>query len=443
MPPDDSGPATAARLEAALARLARLHPKIIDLSLDRLDGLLARLGRPERALAPVVHVAGTNGKGSTLAFIRAGLEAAGRRVHVYTSPHLVRFNERIVVAGETIADRPLADLLDRVERINQDRPITYFEVTTAAALLAFAETPADNVLLEVGMGGRLDATNVVDRPAVTAITRVSMDHMQFLGPTLAAIAAEKAGIAKPGVPLVVGPQAPEADAVIAAHAAAVGAPLSAAGDGPGGWRIEPEDGGFVRVDAHGRRRFADPPLPGRHQRDNLGVAVGCLDVVLGRPVTPAEIAAAAARVRWPGRLQRLDRGPLVDRLPSGWRLWLDGGHNDSAGAALADWAAGRPGSDARPLVVLAGMLESKAPADFLRPLAPHVAALAAIAIPGEPASLPAEALADLAQDAGIAAVAPHATPDAAVDWLAAQAGGADLLITGSLYLAGRILADHG
>lgn len=433
-----SDPASgAARVAAALERLERLHPRKIDLSLDRVYRLLDALGAPHRALAPVVHIAGTNGKGSTLAILRAVLESAGRRVHAYTSPHLVRFNERIRLNGRTIDDHRLADLLDRCEAANDGQPITYFEITTCAALLAFAETPADVVLLETGLGGRLDATNVVARPAVTAITRISMDHMAFLGDTIDRIAAEKAGILKPDVPCVVSPQAePIVVEVIEARAAAVGAPLLLQGRD---WSVSPTDDGFRLSTATGERRWPFPSLPGAHQIANAATALMCLDRLPGGTADTEAISRGLRSVDWPARLQRLTRGPLAMALPADWELWLDGGHNDSAGAALAAWAAAL---EPRPLHLVVGMLDSKDPVPFLAPLAPHAASLTAIPVAGA-AALPPPALAQAAQQLGFPAVGIADGPGAALAALPRPDGPARLLVCGSLYLAGSVLAENG
>ena len=424
--------------DPVLDRLKGLHPKVIDLSLDRVHRLLAALDHPERRLPPVVHVAGTNGKGSTLAFLRAMLEAAGLRVHVYTSPHLVRFHERIRLAGTLIDDDRLAALLEECEVANGGGPITFFEVTTVAALLAFAREPADVVLLETGLGGRLDATNVVDRPAVTAITRISYDHRQFLGDTLEAIAGEKAGIFKPGVPAVIFPQpAEEAARTLAARAEVIGAPVH-------GWSVTPTDGGFRFESARRRIELPLPGLAGAHQIVNAGVALACLDH-LPVVVDDAAVRRGLAAVEWPARLQRLTRGPLVDALPAGWDLWLDGGHNDSAGEVLAvqagRWVEEEP---ERPLLLVYGMLASKEPREFLGPLAPFVTAARTVAIPGEEASLTAEDTAAATRACGIAESAAAADVASALQSLRGRvAGPARVLICGSLYLAGTVLAENG
>ena len=413
--------------------MATLHPKKIDLSLGRMHRLLAALDHPERRIPPVIHIAGTNGKGSVLAICRAILEASGRRVHAYTSPHLVRFGERIVLAGRMVDDDRLADLLNRCEAANGGAPITFFEITTAAAMLGFAETPADVTLLEVGLGGRLDATNVIDRPLASVITRISRDHTQFLGDTIAQIAGEKAGILKPGVPAVAGPQGhADAVAVLTAQAERVGAPLRLHGRD---WQVRSVDGAMAVSRNGAERRWPPPRLPGDHQIGNAATALMALDAA-GLPVADADIAAGLASVIWPARLQPLGSGRHGALLPEGWHLWLDGGHNDSAGEALAAWAVG----DDRPLHLVMGMLASKQPAEFLAPLVPHTARVIAVPIPGE-AAWPPDALAAGARacgvtDAGTAADVPSALRRLAAD----AAGAARVVICGSLYLAGQVLA---
>lgn len=448
------GPA-ATRSDPVLDRLKGLHPKVIDLSLDRVRRLLAALDHPERKLPPVVHVAGTNGKGSTVAFLRAMLEAAGHRVHVYTSPHLVRFHERIRLGGHQggrlIDDDHLAALLEECEVANAGNPITFFEVTTVAAFLAFSRVPADVVLLETGLGGRLDATNVVDKPAVTAVTRISYDHRQFLGESLMEIGSEKAGIFKPGVPVVLAPQ-PEADAlkVLKLRANAIAAPIQS-------WSVEERPDGFRFESAKRKLDLPMPGLAGVHQITNAGVAIACLDH-LPLAVDDDAVRRGLATVEWPGRLQRLTRGPLAESLPPGWELWLDGGHNDSAGEVLArqavDWSRGQHnggqpnegsgGSPALPLLLIYGMLSSKDPFEFLGPLAPFTHALRAVAIPGEEASFTAEESCETAKLCGIR---DHGAADsvnaALADLVAGRRGPARVLICGSLYLAGSVLAENG
>jgi dihydrofolate synthase / folylpolyglutamate synthase len=422
---------TQASSDALLARMMEFHPKIIDLTLDRVWRLLGALGHPERALPPVIHIAGTNGKGSTQAMIRAGLEATGASVHAYTSPHLARFHERIRLAGTLISEADLSALLDECLAANGTDAITYFEITTCAALLAFARSPADYTLLEVGLGGRLDATNVVDAPALCVITPVSYDHQQFLGETLPQIAGEKAGIIKRGVPCVVGPQDDAALEVIEARAARLGAPLLAYGQH---WHVGLEGGRLVYQDENGLLDLPLPNLPGPHQVQNAGMALAALRA-LGRG-QGAE--GAVTRAEWPARMQRLRHGPLVEALPQGV-LWLDGGHNPAAGAAiaatLAQMGVGR-------LWLICGMLNTKDVAGFMRPLQGVAQHLHAVSIPGEAATLPASQTAAAARAAGIAATEAESVASALAE-IAARDPGAQVLICGSLYLAGHILRENG
>ncbi|MCW0183249.1 MAG: bifunctional folylpolyglutamate synthase/dihydrofolate synthase [Zavarzinia sp.] len=423
--------------DRVLERLTRLHPKKIDLSLGRMERLLARLGHPERDLPPVVHVAGTNGKGSTVAYLRAIAEAAGLRVHAYTSPHLVRFAERIRLAGELIGEDALTALLEECERANGEAPITFFEVTTAAALLAFARTPADLVLLEVGLGGRLDATNVVTMPRLCVITPVDLDHRDFLGETIAAIAAEKAGILKPDVPAVVGPQTAEALAVICDRADDLDAPLIVAG---ADFTARPVEDGFLFTGAGLTDwRLPLPALAGPHQIANAASAVAAA-LLLDLPEAAIEIGIAKAE--WPARLQRLTRGPLPALLPGG-ELWLDGGHNPHAARALAEALAAMTARDGRPLALVTGLLSTKDAAGYFGAFAALHPPVVAVTIPGEDAARPAVEVAEAAAGAGLAAeVADNI--EAAVARAAALAGqGARVMICGSLYLAGRVLADNG
>lgn len=418
--------------DAILARMMALHPKVIDLTLDRVWRLLEALDNPQRKMPPVIHIAGTNGKGSTQAMIRAGLEGMGKSVHAYTSPHLARFHERIRLAGELIDEAHLTEILDECYAKNGGIDITYFEITTCAALLAFARTPADYTLLEVGLGGRLDATNVIDDPALTVITPVSIDHEQFLGNTLAKIAAEKAGIIKRGIPCVVGPQPDEALEVIEARAAALGAPLLVYGQH---WHVYEERGRLVFQDETGLLDLPLPALLGAHQIQNAGAALAALRH-LG-----ADDAACEAAMRdavWPARMQRLKTGPLVEAAGEA-ELWLDGGHNAAAGIALADVLAGLP---ARPTHLICGMLNTKDIGGYLRPLAPHVASLHAVSIPGEANTLPADVTAAAATKAGIIAHEAHSVSEALAD-IRAQNKESRILICGSLYLAGNILRSNG
>ena len=414
--------------DSILDRLLGLHPKSIDLVLDRVERLLAEMGNPERAIPPVVHIAGTNGKGSTQAMIRAGLEQAGHRVHAYTSPHLVRFHERIRLAGDLIAETELADILAECEARNAGLPITFFEITTVAAFVAFQRIPADYTLLEVGLGGRFDATNVIT-PKITAITPILLDHQQFLGDTIAEIATEKAGILKRGVPCVVAPQCDAARDVIEDRAARIGAPLLIAGQD---WQVRAENGRMVFEDGDGLLDLDLPRLPGAHQIDNAGTAIAVLRG-LGQG---ADACAAGPRdAEWPARMQRLVRGPLVDRLRQGQQLWLDGGHNAGAGTALARHLA-----TTGPVALVLGMLQTKAAEDFLRPLAPLVSEVRTVQIPNAVSSFDANELAIAASAAG-----HHASSAATVgEAIADLASRHDrLLIAGSLYLAGHVLGENG
>ena len=416
--------------DAILARMMEFHPKIIDLTLDRVHRLLAALDHPERRLPPVIHLAGTNGKGSTQAMIRAGLEAAGDNVHAYTSPHLARFHERIRLAGDLISEPALTALLDECMAANGTDSITFFEITTCAAFLAFSRAPADWTLLEVGLGGRLDATNVVDNPALTIITPVSIDHQQYLGETLPEIAGEKAGIIKRGVPCVVGPQEPDGLAVIEAKAATLGAPLWVHGQH---WTASEERGRLIYQDENGLLDLPLPNLPGPHQIQNAGAAVAALRVLKrGAP------EAAVSRAEWPARMQRLRHGPLAESAPK-VELWLDGGHNPAGGAALAATLARMP---ARETHLICGMLHTKDVRGYMRPLAPHAAKLWAVSIPNEPNTLPAETTRDSARDAGLTAEA-SASVAAALTQIAAGNPQARVLICGSLYLAGQVLKENG
>ena len=409
-----------------------LHPKVIDLTLDRVHRLLAALGNPETRLPPVIHIAGTNGKGSTQAMIRAGLEAEGRVVHAYTSPHLARFHERIRLAGELIGEDALTSLLDECVRANGPDEITFFEITTCAALLAFSRTPADFTLLEVGLGGRLDATNVVARPALTIITPVSLDHQQYLGDTLPQIAGEKAGIIKRGVPVIVGPQAPEGLEVIEAQAARLRAPVLAFGQH---WNVWEERGRLIYQDENGLLDLPLPNLPGPHQVQNAGAALAALRHLGGGE---AACEAAVTRAFWPARMQRLRHGPLPDISPD-IELWLDGGHNPAGGEAVA---ATLERMQKRPTYLICGMLNTKDVKGYMQPLADHVTRLIAVSIPGEKNTLPAEATRDAAIEAGMHAEIAE-TVDAALARIARENPKARVLICGSLYLAGNVLRENG
>lgn len=415
-----------------LERMMALHPKYMDLTLDRMHRLLARMGHPERSLPPVIHIAGTNGKGSTTAMLRAGIEAAGRTVHVYTSPHLARFHERIRLAGDLISEPALTALLDECYEANGGEQITFFEITTVAALVAFARTPADYCLLEVGLGGRLDATNVVDVPALTVITPVSFDHQQYLGEQLSEIAYEKAGIIKRRVPCVIGPQTSDAMQVIEKVAEGLGAPIYAKGQQ---WQAWEEQGRLVFQDENGLLDLPLPNLLGAHQVQNAGAALMGLRL-LDLPETSFE--AAVTRAEWPARMQRLKSGPLVKAAGTA-ELWLDGGHNPAAGAAVAEALSRLP---ERPTNLIVGMLKTKDVCGFLRPLVKKVESLHSISIPGEKNTLTAEETLAAALDTGHNAQTAESVL-AAVQKIANKEPTARILICGSLYLAGQVLRENG
>lgn len=425
-------------IDRVLDRLSRLHPKIIDLSLGRVHRLLDRLGHPERRLPPVIHVAGTNGKGSTVATLRAIFEAAGLTVHVYTSPHLVRFAERVRIAGKLLDDSALIALLEEAEVANGDQPITFFEITTAAAFLAFSRVPADVCILETGLGGRLDATNVVDNPVVTILTPIGLDHQQFLGETLTAIATEKAGIMKPGVPCVVAAQDRETMKVIADRAVELGVPLIVEGRD---FHVEQgEDDQMVFLGATAAWTLPPPRLPGDFQRNNAGFALAALERAF--PQLPLDaLASGLEKVDWPARLQRLRNGPLVDLLPPGWELWLDGSHNPHGAQAVARYLD--TWSD-RPTLAVMGMLSTKDVDGVLEYLAPRFQALRGVDIEGEHNALTG---ADIAARAALHGL-PHAIAVASVqaavkDYLSGDFPPSRILICGSLYLAGTVLKDNG
>jgi len=433
----------AALVDAIHARLLALHPKRIDLSLDRIERLLAALGHPERRLPPVIHVAGTNGKGSTIAFMRAILEAAGKQVHVYTSPNLVRINERFRLAhaggGRLVGDNELAEALAECESKNGGAPITVFEMETAAGFLLFSRHPADILLLEVGLGGRLDATNVVEKPLASVITRLSLDHRDFLGDTLTAIAAEKAGILKSGVRAIVATQEREALAVIERQAARVKAPLRIAGED---WTATEERGRLVYQDSDGLLDLPAPKLYGRHQFENAGLAIASLRTG-GLKLPVAAFEAGMIRVDWPARMQRLAQGRLAALLSPESELWLDGGHNADGGRAIAAALADLEERVSRPLVLVVGMLSTKDSEGFLRNFAGLARRVIAVPIHQDKA-LPATALAEIARGIGIPAMTCSSIEEAL-----AIAGKLDLhpppraLIAGSLYLAGEVLAANG
>jgi dihydrofolate synthase/folylpolyglutamate synthase len=436
--------------DAVLERLTLLHPKLIDLSLGRVRRLLAKLGHPERALPPVIHVAGTNGKGSVIANLRAMLEAAGYAVQAYTSPHLVRFSERVRLSNGLIGEDDLAALLEECEDACQDDPVTFFEITTAAAFLAFSRSPADVLLLEVGLGGRLDATNVVAQPKLCVIAPVSMDHMGFLGDTLTKIAAEKAGILKAGVPAVLGPQRSAAFDAIAAIADGIGAPLvphARPDRNADWWWYETSERGLTVHAGGWSADLPHPALPGVHQAANAALAVTCLRRLDGFDVDEGAMAQGLSNAAWPARLQRLTGGPLADLLPKGAELWLDGGHNAAAGAALGETFAAWAGEDgaARPLYLVLGMMRTKDPVSFFAPLAPLTEQVLAVPIPGEDSSIEPDALADALSRTGAHAT-PHSGVQSALHAIACDAGpglSPRVLICGSIYLAGDVLRRNG
>lgn len=423
--------------DAALARLQALHPKKIDLSLGRMRRLCAALGDPQRALPPVVHVAGTNGKGSTVAYLRAIAEAAGLRVHVFTSPHLVRFAERIRLAGTLITEEHLASVLEHVESANAGEPITFFEITTAAAFQAFSEVEADLCLLEVGLGGSLDATNVIERPAVSVIAPVDYDHREFLGDSLAGIAGEKAGIIKRGAPVVVGRQSAEAFEVIEARAEALGARLVALGTDFDAWL---EHG---RMTVQMEERLLDLPAPalsGLHQVDNAALAaVAALQLREAR-IDEAAVAAGIAGARWPARFQRLTDGPLGRQAKAaGADLWLDGGHNPHAARALARTIGDLAARDGRPVTLVCGLLGNKDADGFFSAFAQLAPRIIAVGFEADAAS-PPERLVEVARAHSLQASAAADVSAGVARALAEEGPPPHVVICGSLYLAGEVLA---
>lgn len=376
--------------------------------------LLAALGNPQDRLPPVIHVAGTNGKGSVIAMLRAIFEAAGYKAHVYTSPHLIRFNERIVLAGRIIDDALLEDLLDETVAANDGGALTFFEITTAMAFLAFSRTPADILLLETGLGGRLDCTNVVAQPLATIITRIGYDHMEFLGETLPQIAAEKAGIMKPGVPCVLAPQAAgEIEAVFEDRAAMLHSPL-----------------------VHAAAKNIPPTnMTGPHQADNAATALACLAQLGGFSIPDDAIRTGLQNVRWPGRLQQIRH----QDLPPGSELWIDGGHNESAAQALAAQAALWAKQDGRPLHLILGMMNRKDPRAFIAPLLPYTRGISCVAVPGEPLAYGPGELAALLQTDGGPDIRAEEDLYKALEMAKGEGAPRRTLITGSLYLAGFAL----
>jgi dihydrofolate synthase / folylpolyglutamate synthase len=428
-----------------VARLSALHPQRIDLGLERMHRLLERLDHPERKLPPVIHVAGTNGKGSTIAYLRAILEAAGLRVHVYTSPSLVRINESYRLGrsggGVLVEDNELRGALEHCERANAGQPITIFEIETAVAFCLFAQHPADVVLLEVGLGGRLDATNVIDGPLASVIAPVSMDHTEFLGDTLMAIAREKAAIIKRDVPAICAEQAPEAMAVIQQYARRMRAPLYTAGQE---WYVNVERGRLVYQDDRGLMDLAAPRLFGRHQFDNAGLAIATLRALNAFKIEPSAFEAGIVNAEWPARMQRLASGALVDQAPPGCEIWLDGGHNAEGGRVAAAALGDLEERVSRPLVVIVGMMANKDAGAFLANFAGLTRHIIAVQIPDRDNTMPPDRLADAARHLGMR-VETAAGVEAALRSLTRLAYEVPprILITGSLYLAGHVLAANG
>ncbi|MEM0908252.1 MAG: folylpolyglutamate synthase/dihydrofolate synthase family protein [Pseudomonadota bacterium] len=428
-----------------LERIAALHPKRMDLSLGRLERLLEALDQPEARVPPTIHVAGTNGKGSVSAMLRAMAEASGLKTHVYTSPHLVRFNERIRLAGPDggvlVSDEQLGDVLLRVEEVNAGAPITFFEITTAAAFVLFSEVPADLLILETGLGGRLDATNVVPRPVASVITSIGYDHMDFLGPSLAQIASEKAGIIRREVPVISAPQKSEASAIIERAAARANAPLSLGG---ADWTVMPELGRLVFQDGDGLLDLPDPRLFGRHQFINAGVAIATARVT-GLFSDPSAVERGLVSTEWPGRLQRLTRGRMLEFAPNEAEIWLDGGHNADAGEAIATAMADLEDRVSRPLFIIAGMLNTKDPVAFFRAFSGLARHVFTVRVPGSAASMEAQALADEVARADLGAEPVSSIKTAlrllSENWRFEPAP--RILICGSLYLVGDVLAQNG
>jgi dihydrofolate synthase / folylpolyglutamate synthase len=424
-----------ARSDTILMRLLSLHPKIIDLSLDRMWRILERLGNPQHKLPPVIHIAGTNGKGSTLAMSRAILEAAGLKVHTYTSPHLVKFHERICVAGELISEEALSVLLEECEAANGAEPITFFEITTAAAFLAFTRKSADYLILEVGLGGRLDATNVIDHPAVSVITSIGLDHQQYLGETITEIAREKAGILKKNCIGIVGAQPLEAREEIERVGETVGAHLKIANQD---WQSYVQHGRLVFQDENGLLDLPLPALPGPHQIDNAGNAIAALRALNDQRITDAAIAVGLTNVTWPARMQKLGAGHLWNYVSPKCELWLDGGHNESAGVVLAQAFKDLP---PRPLVMIWGMLNTKDPSAFIANFKNIATQVITIAIPDEANAIGADELAKVARQNGIEALSASSL-EKALEQASKMEPAPRILICGSLYLAGHVLAAH-
>jgi dihydrofolate synthase / folylpolyglutamate synthase len=413
--------------------------KPIDLGLERIRALLAKLGNPHMVLPPVVHVAGTNGKGSTLAFLRAFLEESGYTVHCYTSPHLVRFNERIHISGREITDGELYEILEecRIATEALDLPITFFEGTTAAAFLAFSRYPADIVLLETGLGGRLDATNLIDHPAATIITPISLDHMAYLGDTIAKIAAEKAAIMKRGTPCILSMQTAEAEAVCEATADAIGAPLIAYGYD---WGVTPTASGFTYASPDKAFSLPLPALAGEHQLVNAGAAITAALSLKDFTISDEAIQRGLQSVRWPARLQHLTEGRLAQMLPAGWELWVDGAHNEAGGYMLSLWAETKQD---RPLYLISGMTQGRDSVKFFEPLASKADFMCGLLVESEASSQTAEYVTAAAEKAGLKAKVCDSLEEALRYTCSLSGTPARILVCGSLYLAGTVLEMNG
>ena len=418
--------------DVVLNRLLSLHPKIIDLTLDRVTRLLKKLNNPEDKISQVVHIAGTNGKGSTQAFLRAAIESSGESAHVYTSPHLTRFHERIRVAGSLISENMLADILNECELANNGKPITYFEITTCAAFLIFSRIKADYTLLEVGLGGRLDATNILKKPKLTIITPISMDHVQFLGSTIEQIANEKAGIIKEGIPCIVGHQSKDAIDVIKKRAIELKSKLKIYGEH---WQVYAKSDKLIFKDAMGFLELPLPKLIGQHQIENAGTAIAAMREL---SIPDEACKESMKNVYWPARMQRLESGPLV-KMANESEIWLDGGHNQAAGIAISNALEQLP--KGRTNILICGMLKTKDLKAFLNPLFNSAKFLYGIRIQGEENSNSAETIVNQAREIGFSAFKTQKVSDAILQIIKAHPN-SRIIICGSLFLAGKILQDN-
>ena len=428
-------------IDRILERLLKLHPKLIDLSLSRLKKLLDSLGNPEENLPPIIHVAGTNGKGSTVATLAAIYKSAGYRVHIYTSPHLVRFTERIVVSGSEISKNYLEELLIECEDANNGESITFFEITTAAAMLAFSRNPADLLLLEVGLGGRFDATNVIETPTLSVITPVSMDHQDFLGKTIDEIAFEKAGILKPSVPAIIGPQTNKALNVIKRRALELGSSAYIFGED---WNISPANNQLIFKMGSKSCIVPRPNLLGDHQIQNAGCALASIKLLNGQfPVSPQEIDMGLVSINWPARLQKLKEGNLIENLLEDVEIWIDGGHNQDAAKAIAstlrDWRTASPEIS---IHMVFGALNNRCPQNFLQYFTNVIDTIRAVDIPGETNALSALEIETAARECGLKAYPAKGISPAITDIISNSSGKRRILICGSLYLAGAVLREN-